>query len=435
MSEKNSEQEATMSGRKLIKKYARAYAPPTVSNVGPGFDLMGFSIHSEGIVGDEVTVTANDVGEVRIVSILGNTSLSSEVEKNTAGMAIKAFIDEQAPGEGVDIILNKRMPVGSGLGSSASSAVAGVMAVNGLLAEPLPKERLIEYAMQGEMVASGTRHGDNVIPALMGGFVVINNPDKLQFFRIEAPVGLRVMTIHPHIEIKTSEAREILPKNIPTGDSIRQTGAAMSLVTGLLTSDFSKIQAASDDFIAEPYRSKLIPGYAQIKEMALAAGAIAFNISGSGPTMFALFNADELSVKKAEGNISLKSEADKAIPVEGSADDLSDDYTGSSTNRFAESLPDGLSEDLTGGMAEGFTEGLTNGLAEGFTDDLTEGFKDGLTNNFAEGSEEINTHSEIVGKLNILVKSIVEQYRSSGYSVDISFSAVNSEGAKLSEVR
>jgi hypothetical protein len=131
----------------------------------------------------------------------------------------------------------------------------------------------------------------------------------------------------------------------------------------------------------------------------------------------------------------LKSEADKAIPVEGSADDLSDDYTGSSTNRFAESLPDGLSEDLTGGMAEGFTEGLTNGLAEGFTDDLTEGFKDGLTNNFAEGSEEINTHSEIVGKLNILVKSIVEQYRSSGYSVDISFSAVNSEGAKLSEVR
>ncbi len=273
--------------KKLVRSRAKSFAPGTVSNVGPGFDLMGFPVFG---IGDEVEVTPNGTGTSRIVSILGNDALSLAVESNTAGKAIISFLADHAPGEGVDITLYKNMPVGSGMGSSAASAVAGVVAVNGLLAKPLNHEELVEYAMAGEMIASGSRHGDNVIPSLVGGFVIINDIDTLDFFRVEAPANLLVMLIHPHIEIKTSHARSILPGTIPVKDAIRQTSAALTLLAGIITADYGKIAAASKDFIAEPYRSGLIPGYAEAKNLLLSEGAVAFNISGSGPTMFALFN-------------------------------------------------------------------------------------------------------------------------------------------------
>lgn len=273
--------------RKLVRRRARSFAPGTVSNVGPGFDLMGFPVFG---IGDEVEVTPNGSETSRIVSITGNTGLSTDIALNTAGKAITSFIEEHAPGEGVNVVLHKNMPIGSGLGSSAASAVAGVVAVNGLLESPLQHRELIEFAMAGEMIASGSRHGDNILPSLVGGFVIINDIESLDFFRVVAPSDLLVLLIHPHIEIKTSHARSILPAEIPVKDSIKQTSAALTLLAGIMTADYGKIAAASNDHIAEPYRAGLIPGYGRLKELLLANGAVACNISGSGPTMFALFS-------------------------------------------------------------------------------------------------------------------------------------------------
>lgn len=275
---------------KLVRKFARAFAPATVSNVGPGFDLMGFPVFG---IGDEVEVKPNGTDVSRIISIVGNDSLSKVLEENTAGMAIKSFLADNAPGEGVDITLHKNMPIGSGMGSSAASAVAGVAAVNALLEAPLPAEKLIKYALDGEMVASGTRHGDNIIPCMSGGFILITDTEKFEFIKIDPPAGLVVMLIHPHVEIKTSHARSILPEMIPSVNAIKQVSAAMMLVTGLLKSDYGLISAASKDFIAEPYRSGLIPGYADLKKFHLESGACAFNISGSGPSMFAFFEGEQ----------------------------------------------------------------------------------------------------------------------------------------------
>ena len=280
--------------RKLVNKSARAFAPATVSNVGPGFDLMGFPVFG---IGDEVEVKPNGTGASRITAIHGNTSLSTAIDENTAGKAIKSFLLENAPNEGVDIILYKNMPIGSGMGSSAASAVAGVVAVNALLKEPLPPEKLINYALDGELIASGTRHGDNIIPSLMGGFILITDTEKFEFIKIDPPTNLVVMLIHPHIVINTKQARAILPDMIPTKDSIQQTSAAMMLLTGLLKNDFNLISAASKDFIAEPYRSTLIPGYHEMKKLFLANGACAFNVSGSGPTSFGFFNSEQAAKK------------------------------------------------------------------------------------------------------------------------------------------
>lgn len=280
--------------RKLVKSYARAFAPATVSNIGPGFDLMGFPIFD---LGDIVEVTVNDLSCSRITDIIGNNTLNKELGKNTAGAAVKSFLDKRAPGEHVDIVLHKLLPIGSGLGSSAASAVAAVVAVNALLSKPFEIKDLVNHALDGEVVASGSRHGDNVIPSLAGGIVVISDPVGFNYFKIDAPEDLIVLTFHPHVEIKTSEARAMLPMMIPVSDSIKQTAAAVALITGLIKGDYSLIESASSDYIAEPFRSKLIPGYKEIKQLALSSGAIAMNISGSGPTCFVFFKTREAAEK------------------------------------------------------------------------------------------------------------------------------------------
>lgn len=278
--------------KKLVKSYARAFAPATVSNVGPGFDLMGFPIFDHG---DVVEVSVNEFSYSRITDIVGNRTLSKELEENTAGAAVKSFLDKHAPGEFVDIVLHKLLPIGSGLGSSAASAVAAVVAVNALFSKPLEIKDLVEHALDGEVVASGTRHGDNVIPSLVGGVVVISDPVGFNYFKIDAPEDLIVLTFHPHIEIKTSEARAMLPKMLSVSDSIKQTAGAVTLITGLINGDYSLVESASTDYIAEPFRSKLIPGYNEIKQLALSSGAIAMNISGSGPTSFIFFKTREVA--------------------------------------------------------------------------------------------------------------------------------------------
>ncbi len=287
---------------RFIHSYAKAFAPASVSNVGPGFDVFGFAIHG---IGDEVEARPHDKKEVLIEGITGNNDISLNPEHNTAGKAVLAFLESLGIEEGVKLFIHKKIPTGSGVGSSASSAVAAVFAVNALLEYPLAKEELIEAALAGEAIASGgSIHGDNVIPCLMGGFVIIKDIIQKKYCQITLPHALHFVVLHPDIEIKTSYARSILPKDLPIKSVVEQVANTSFLIAGLLLGRNDLIQEGVHDMIAEPYRKGLIPGYDDVKKIALINGALGFNISGSGPSVFAicesLESAEKLSVLMEE---------------------------------------------------------------------------------------------------------------------------------------
>jgi homoserine kinase len=278
--------------------YARATAPASVSNVGPGFDVFGFAISGTG---DEVEAWPHPQKEVVIVGISGNNAISLDPEQNTAGKAVLALLEFLQIEQGVKLFIHKKIATGSGIGSSASSAVAAVVAVNALLENPLPKEYLIAFALAGEAIASGgSIHGDNVLPALLGGFVVIKDVEQHKYCHITISSGLHFVVLHPDIEIKTSYARSILPKELPVKSVVTQVANASFLIAGLLLGDSRLIQEGVHDLIAEPYRKSLIPGYDTVREIALANGAIGFNISGSGPSVFGIFDSLAAAEKTAE---------------------------------------------------------------------------------------------------------------------------------------
>ncbi len=264
----------------------RVFAPATVANVTCGFDILGFAVEEPG---DEIILKKNSLGIVRIVEITGDEgALPLDAEKNSCGAVIIKFLEDINSGQGIDIFLNKKMPLGSGLGSSAASAVAATFAINQLMGEPKSRIDLLPYCMEGERVACGSAHADNVAPGLLGGFVLIRSYDPLDVIRLETPPDLYATIVHPHIEVKTKDAREILRKQIYFKESVRQSGN----VAGLLTSDYDLISRSMQDHIVEPIRSILIPGYADIKAAALEQGALGAGISGSGPSIFALSNTD-----------------------------------------------------------------------------------------------------------------------------------------------
>ena len=259
--------------------------PATVSNVGCGFDVMGFAVD---LICDEVTVKKTNTNQIRITKIIGdNGKLPLDVESNTCGKAVQAIADDFKFDFGLDIKIKKIIGFGSGLGSSAASAVAGVFAVNKLLNLRLTKQQLLNYALKGEEVASKAIHADNVAPCLYGGFVLIRGYNPIDIINIKAPKNLYCTIIHPQIEIKTSEARKILPKNIPLKKAITQWGNVGGLVAGLMSNNISLIGRSVHDEIAEPKRANLIPGFSDIKKSALNSGAVACSISGSGPAIFA----------------------------------------------------------------------------------------------------------------------------------------------------
>jgi homoserine kinase len=287
-----------MTIHKFTHSYARASAPASVSNVGPGFDVFGFAING---IGDEVEAWPHNKKEVLIIGISGNNGISLDPEQNTAGKAVLALLSQLKIEEGVKLFIHKRIPTGSGIGSSASSAVAAVVAVNALLENPLPKEELVQAALAGEAIASGgSIHGDNVLPCLLGGFVIIKDVEQNKFCHITISSTLRFVVLHPDIEIKTSYARSILPKELPIKSVVSQVANASYLVAGLLLGNSELIREGVHDLIAEPYRKNLIPGYDAVKEIALANGALGYNISGSGPSVFAIFDSQELAEKTAE---------------------------------------------------------------------------------------------------------------------------------------
>lgn len=269
-----------------MRESIKVFAPATVANVSCGFDVLGFAVNSPG---DEIILQKTNGKALNIKEITGDEGkLPTEIENNTAGIAIQKFCESIGYEAGIDIYLHKKMPLGSGLGSSAASAVAGVFAANELLGKPLPVNELVKFAMEGERLACGSAHADNVAPSLLGGFVLIRSYDPLDIVKIPTPVNLYATIIHPQIEIKTKDARDLLRKQIYLRDAVIQWGNIAGLIAGLMQSDYDLIGRSMQDVIIEPIRSILIPGFSQAKAAALNAGALGFGISGSGPSLFAL---------------------------------------------------------------------------------------------------------------------------------------------------
>ncbi|MBC6366454.1 homoserine kinase [Algoriphagus sp. AK58] len=269
----------------------RAFAPATVANVSCGFDILGFAIDA---MGDVVEVREKKEPGLQVVSITGDGGrLPFEAEKNTCAVAIQAMLDELDQQVGMEIYLEKGLPLGSGMGSSAASAVAALVAANRILGEPFEKKQLLPFAMVAEKVACGAGHADNVAPSLLGGFVLIRDYHPLDVIKLHVPEGLHCTLLHPHFELKTSDSRSVLRDNVSLKHSTIQSGNVAGLIAGLFQEDFELIGRSLRDVIAEPYRATLIPGFYEVKEAVKAAGALGMGISGSGPTLFALSKGEK----------------------------------------------------------------------------------------------------------------------------------------------
>jgi homoserine kinase len=267
------------------------FAPATVANVASGFDVLGFALESPG---DAVTLRREPKSSVRVASITGdNGRLPRDPAKNTSAVAAAAFLAEIGNPFGVSIELDKRMPLSSGLGSSAASAVAAVVAANILAGSPYPAEKLLPFTMAAEKAACGSAHADNVAPSLLGGFVLVRSYQPLDVVKLPVPDGLACAVVHPHTEVRTEDARRILKKEVRLADAIRQWGNLAALVAALYRGDLALLGRSLQDVVAEPVRSVLIPGFPAVKAAALAAGALGCSISGSGPSVFALCDSLE----------------------------------------------------------------------------------------------------------------------------------------------
>lgn len=265
----------------------KAFAPATVANVSCGFDIFGFAIQEPG---DTVELTKRDEPGIVITEITGDEGrLPRQAEKNSVTVVMLALLKHLGISDlGCEVVLRKNMPLGSGMGSSAASAVAGVVAMNELLGNPLSREELLPFAMEGERIASGSAHADNVGPSLLGGFVVIRSYNPLDIFTIPVPDDLYCTLVHPDIEINTKDARFILRNEVSLKNTIAQMGNVAGLVAGLMKADYDLIGRSMVDVIIEPVRSILIPEFKEVKLAAMSNGALGCSISGSGPSMFAL---------------------------------------------------------------------------------------------------------------------------------------------------
>lgn len=262
----------------------KIFSPATVANVACGFDVLGFCLDH---IGDEMIVRKTDKKGVFITKIEG-FDLPYESEKNVAGVSALALIEDANPDFGFEIEIYKKIKPGSGIGSSAASAAGSVFAINELLGRPYNKTQLTYFAMKGEAVASKCEHADNLAPAIFGGFTLVKSINPLEILQIPTPHDLFATIIHPQIEIKTSEARAILPKEIPLQLAITQWANMGSLVHALHSNDYDLISKSLHDVVIEPYRSQLIPYFKEVKIAALNAGALGCGISGSGPSIFSL---------------------------------------------------------------------------------------------------------------------------------------------------
>ena len=269
-----------------MPKAVRVFAPATVANVCVGFDVLGFALEEPG---DEIVARRGEVPGLRITQIHGaKKDLPKDITKNTAGFGSYELLkDLGLQDEPIELEIYKKMPFGSGMGSSAASAAAGVLAINELLGRPLSKDELVKYAVIGESAADGAIHGDNVIPALCGGMVLIRDNASFDFIKLPVPSGLTVVLIYPEIEILTKEARAVLSKDVSLDQMIKQTGNIASFVASLYLNNLDLMAKSLRDHVIEPQRSSLIPYFYEMQRIALENGAMNYSISGAGPSMFA----------------------------------------------------------------------------------------------------------------------------------------------------
>lgn len=274
------------------------YSPASVSNVTCGFDVLGFAIEKPG---DIILAEQSEKPGVRIKEIFGSDTIPLNPLENVASVAGQALLNHLNSKTGIDLTIYKNIKPGSGIGSSASSAVAATFAVNQLIGTPIKNTAdLIPFAMQGEQIASGAFHADNVAPALLGGFIIVRSNDPLDVVQLGTPPDLFAVVIHPDVQIKTSESRKLLPAQVPLKSVVTQTGNLAGLVAGLLQHDYDLISRSMHDVIIEPARAATIPGFKELKEAALQAGALGAGISGSGPSVFALCKGENAAKKIVE---------------------------------------------------------------------------------------------------------------------------------------
>ena len=277
----------------------KVYAPASVANVAVGFDILGFAINRPG---DEIVARFSDKRGLRINKITGdNGKLPFEILKNTAGFAALKLLEFLGKADlGIELDIHKKMPFGSGLGSSAASSVAGVMAVNELLGRPLTKKELLPFAVLGEQIADGAYHADNVAPSLFGGIILIRSNRDLDIHPLNVPGNLFSVVVYPHIKILTKDARDVLSDEVSLKNVIEQSGNLGGLIVGLYNNDMELIGRSLNDVIVEPQRAKLIPGFQEVKQVAIDSGALGCSISGAGPSIFAL--CDKLEIAKSIGS-------------------------------------------------------------------------------------------------------------------------------------
>lgn len=272
----------------------KVLAPATVANLVCGFDVFGMALNEPN---DVMTVSLSDEPGIHIKHIDGY-NLPEETEKNVAGVSLLAMLENVESENGFNIIIDKQIKPGSGLGSSAASSAGMVVAANQLLGSPFSNEDLVRFAMNGEKLASGVKHADNIAPCIYGGITLVRSIFHLDIIPLTAP-PMYVSVVHPQIEVKTSDARQILRKEVQLKDAIKQWGNIAGLVAGFLKQDYDLIGRSLEDVIIEPVRSMLIPGFDEVKRSCKDAGALGGGISGSGPSIFML-SKEEATAKTVE---------------------------------------------------------------------------------------------------------------------------------------
>lgn len=261
----------------------KAFAPATCANVAIGFDIMGFAFDA---LGDYVTLTKRDDSQIIIESIISKETLPFSPHKNTASVVIQKFCQNLNLDIGFSIHIQKGIPLCSGMGGSAASAVAALVACNHFLTSPLSNNELAEFALFGEQEASGGAHADNIVPCLFGGFTLIQSHTLMEIVKLPIP-ELYCVLLHPHLQVATREARAALKKEITLHDYIKQSANLASFIASLYEKDYQLMQKSMEDLIIEPQRAKFIPEFYKIKAAAIQAGALGMSLSGSGPALFA----------------------------------------------------------------------------------------------------------------------------------------------------
>ena len=286
----------------------KVFSPASVSNVCCGFDVLGFSIAG---LGDELIITESDSNKVNIIKVNGyEVPLSNE--KNTASVAARSLIEFLNINRGFDIEINKNIMPGSGIGSSAASAVGAVYGINELLGSPLKRQELLKFAMQGEFVSSKTAPADNVASSLYGGLILVNNRENFNVINLPVPKNLYAVIHHPLLEIKTSDSRDVLPKKVDLKIASEQLASIGGFIHSLHTGDFDLMRLILKDYLVENYRTEYVPFFKELKNISESNKAICCSISGSGPSVFSL-------VKNYNEAIKLKSKYDE-IYVKNSAE-------------------------------------------------------------------------------------------------------------------